>query len=135
MADNSGSKFALFLSFLVAAISFFQPDEYSVNSMPKDVPVQDLLEKYHFIIVGGGSAGIETHRTQSYIFLKYFLSQFLGAVVANRLSEIAHWNVLLIEAGGNENALSDAPGLRGGNGAKMDWLYKIEPQDDSFLGT
>ena len=58
MADDSTKNFALFLSFLLAAISLFHPDEYSVDSMPKDVPVQDLLEKYHFIIVGGGSAGI-----------------------------------------------------------------------------
>ena len=54
--------------------------------------------------------------------------------MANRLSEITHWNVLLIEAGGNENALSDPPGLRGGNGANFDWLYKTEPQDNCFFG-
>ena len=56
MVDSS-SNFALFLSFLLAAITFFQPNEYSVDSMPKNVPVEDLLDKYHFIIVGGGSAG------------------------------------------------------------------------------
>ena len=58
MADSS-TTFSLFLSFLLAAITFFQPDEYSVDSMPKDVPVDDLLEKYHFIVLGGGSAGNE----------------------------------------------------------------------------
>ena len=55
--------------------------------------------------------------------------------MANRLTEISHWNVLLIEAGDNENALTDVPGIRGANGAKVDWLYKTEPQKHGFFGT
>ena len=54
--------------------------------------------------------------------------------MASRLSEISHWNVLLIEAGGNENAFSDIPGLRGANGVSLDWQYKTEPQENCFLG-
>ena len=57
MANESATKFTLFLSFLLAAITYFQPDEYSTESMPKNVPVDDLLESYHFIIIGSGSAG------------------------------------------------------------------------------
>ena len=59
---------------------------------------------------------------------------FKGAVLANRLSEISHWRILIIEAGENENSISDVPKIPGANGAKMDWGYKLEPQYNSFFG-
>ena len=55
--------------------------------------------------------------------------------MANRLTEISHWNVLLIEAGDNENALSDVGGLVGQNPASFDWKYKTVPQKHGFFGT
>ncbi|CAH0699161.1 unnamed protein product [Spodoptera exigua] len=65
-------------------------------------------EEFDFIIIGAGSA---------------------GSVVANRLTEVPQWKVLLIEAGGNENFFSDIPifapflSLTG-----MNWGYNSMPE-------
>ena len=59
----------------------------------------------------------------------------LGAVVANRLSEVENWNVLLLEAGGDETDISDVPLLAAFlQLSKMDWQYKTEPQGTACLG-
>ena len=51
-----------------------------------------------------------------------------GAVVASRLSEIKNWSILLIEAGGDENEISDVPALSGYlQLSEMDWKYQTEP--------
>lgn len=55
--------------------------------------------------------------------------------MANRLSEISHWKILLLEAGGDETEISDVPLLAGYlQLSKLDWKYKTEPQGTSCLG-
>ncbi|XP_027839380.2 glucose dehydrogenase [FAD, quinone]-like [Aphis gossypii] len=68
-----------------------------------------VKRQYDFVVVGAGSG---------------------GSVVANRLTEVAGWSVLLIEAGGDENAMTDVPLLVSYLiGTGFDWGYRTEQQD------
>lgn len=94
-----------FMPLLLAGLTYFHYDIYDPESHPIDR--KDLRKYYDFIVVGGGSA---------------------GAVVASRLSEIPHWTVLLLEAGPDENEISDVPSLAAYlQLSKLDWQYKTEP--------
>lgn len=129
-----------FLPMLVAAIAYFHYELMDPESRPIDVVEEMMYDTYDFIIVGAGSAGnskpSEIQRTKgnnkrSYVTV-YCIS---GAVLANRLSEIEDWNVLLLEAGHDETEISDVPLLAAYlQLSKLDWQYKTEPQPTACLG-
>ncbi len=79
------------------------------STYPQDsshLMTDDLAEEFDFIVVGAGSA---------------------GSAIANRLTEVPQWKVLLIEAGPDPPIESDIPGLLGTlYGSKYDWNYKTE---------
>ncbi|XP_045503191.1 glucose dehydrogenase [FAD, quinone]-like [Colias croceus] len=78
----------------------------SLSSEPPDAKV--LNEEYDFIIIGAGSA---------------------GCVLANRLTEVKKFKVLLIEAGGPELSFMDIPLLATLiQFTEANWNYRTEPQ-------
>lgn len=73
--------------------------------------VFDADEVFDFIVVGAGSA---------------------GSVIANRLSEIFDWKVLIIEAGDDPPIESTIPGLYNTMlGTSYDWSFKVERSEKS----
>ncbi|XP_054166150.1 glucose dehydrogenase [FAD, quinone]-like [Oppia nitens] len=80
------------------------------------MPVQrDSWDRdYDYIVVGAGSA---------------------GSVLASRLSEDPTVRVLLLEAGGSENLISDIPiAYQSLQQTPMDWSYRTEPQEAACFG-
>lgn len=70
--------------------------------------------EYDFIVVGSGSA---------------------GAVIANRLSEIPKWKILLLEVGDLANILTDEPGIAAiFQFSNYNWGYLMEKEDNVCLG-
>lgn len=102
-------KWRIFLAASVMSLLHleFSPSFLSYNKLL-------LRNEYDFIIVGGGSA---------------------GCLLANRLSANPNRTVLLIEAGGVENAATDIPlfALLHFHGP-FDWDYRTEPQQHACLG-
>lgn len=86
-----------FLILLGKVIVYLSDTLEKHNSLINSDPIKS---SYDYIIVGAGSA---------------------GAVVANRLSEDGNNSVLLIEAGGPQNMLSDIP---------MMWLTNLQTEHD-----
>lgn len=61
--------------------------------------------------------------------------QLTGSVVANRLSEICDWKILVLEAGILENPITDIPLIAASSQLScLDWQYKTEPEPTSCLG-
>jgi len=79
---------------------------------------------------------IRAYKDKYTFFYHFLLFLFAsGAVIANRLSEIEDWNILLLEAGGDEPEISDVPLFAGYlQLSQLDWQYKTEPHGDSCLG-
>lgn len=101
-----------FVNPLTSFINFLNEGNNQLDREPRDQ--LNLLSEYDFIIVGAGTA---------------------GCVLANRLSEIPEWKVLLIEAGNNENYVMDIPILANYlqfTGAN--WGYKTEPSEKYCAG-
>ncbi|KAJ8708260.1 hypothetical protein PYW07_010385 [Mythimna separata] len=70
-------------------------------------------EEYDFIVVGAGAA---------------------GCVVANRLSAVSKWKVLLLEAGMEQPDVTLVPSLSTALiGSNIDWAYTTEPDGKSCL--
>lgn len=103
---------ALLITNLLTAVIDSQNKLLGVDLYPPDTTT--LLESYDFIIVGSGSA---------------------GAVVANRLTEISDWNILLLEAGGNPPISTEFPQLLFTiQKTSADWQYETVPQKFGCLG-
>ncbi|XP_044581263.1 glucose dehydrogenase [FAD, quinone]-like [Cotesia glomerata] len=92
------------LSYMTNILKYYQqypPFPGLLNKEPT------LLNNYDFIIIGAGSG---------------------GSVLANRLSEVPHWKILLLEAGRDEIFLTDIPLLAAAMQlTPYNWGYRTEP--------
>lgn len=134
LGTGAASNLAVFIPALVAAIAYFQFEQLDPESRAVDVATDELLDRYDFIVVGGGSAGKNLKYSSNH-YVKMIFVPLKGAVVANRLSEIEDWKVLLLEAGGDETEISDVPLMAAYlQLSGLDWKYKSEPQGQACLG-
>nr|ATJ44528.1 alcohol oxidase 1 [Helicoverpa assulta] len=93
-------------------MNFLNEGTRQLDNEPPDH--SNMLTEYDFIIVGAGTA---------------------GCVLANRLTEIPEWKVLLIEAGANENYVMDIPIVANYlQFTSANWAYKTMPSSKYCAG-
>ncbi|XP_072746549.1 glucose dehydrogenase [FAD, quinone]-like [Anoplolepis gracilipes] len=103
----------VFLTVLGYLIVTKRPDIVDQKNRVQPVSTRQLLTQYDYVIIGGGSA---------------------GAVLANRLSEDENLTVLLLEAGADEEILSDVPNNIGVLlHTASDWGFKTESSSNYCL--
>ncbi|XP_014211397.1 glucose dehydrogenase [FAD, quinone]-like [Copidosoma floridanum] len=102
-SPNSCSLPALqFIVFLTNYLGYSFDSQFVNNN-------EKTISKYDFIIVGGGAA---------------------GCVIANRLSEIKNWKILVLEAGDEEPILAEMPAaVQFVSQSSVDYNYYTQPEN------
>ncbi|XP_073976251.1 glucose dehydrogenase [FAD, quinone]-like [Rhodnius prolixus] len=108
-------EFTSFVYTLTSLIGQYFPEEIDPSLKPIDTA--DCFHcrqlQFDFIIVGAGSA---------------------GSVLANRLSENENWKILIIEAGDDEDHISDVPALQTNLfNTRFDWNFTTVQQRRACL--
>lgn len=57
LGAGAASNLAVFIPALVAAVAYYQYEQSDPETRPINMPTEELLETYDFIVVGSGSAG------------------------------------------------------------------------------